>query len=134
VSYLSNYKIFWTRYAATRPPVTWTSSHKHVLIEIWKSVNRLQNNQDEHTLRSLSTSQVCLSWSFWCSQSDQLGDPFLGHFGGLFEGSKKDWKMTKNRHLDEKFTSPHATKNFRTHKIRHLIDLNRIKINKTQQE
>jgi hypothetical protein len=64
----------------------------------------------------------------------QLGDPFLGHFGGLFEGSKKGWKMTKNRHLDEKITSPHTLKNFSTHKIHHLFVNNSNKINKTQEE
>jgi hypothetical protein len=89
---------------------------------------------DEHTLRSLSTSQVCLSWSFWCSQSDPRGASFLGHFGGLFEGSKKGWKMTKNRHLDEKITSPHTLKNFSTYKIRYSITLNSTKIIKISKE
>jgi hypothetical protein len=72
--------------------------------------------------------------TFWCPQSDQLGAPFLGHFGGLFEGSKKGWKMTKNRHLDEKITSPHTLKNFLTHKICHSITFNRYKIIKTHKE
>jgi hypothetical protein len=60
--------------------------------------------------------------------------PIFRPFWGLFEGSKKGWKMTKNRRRDEKITSPHATKNFLAHKIRHSIPSNYIKINKINKE
>jgi hypothetical protein len=60
--------------------------------------------------------------------------PIFRPFWGLFEGSKKGWKMTKNWHRDEKITSPHTLKNFTTHKTCPSITITTSKINKTHEE
>jgi hypothetical protein len=92
-----------------------------------------QNNQDEHTLRSLSTSQVCLSWGFWCTQSNSPETHFLAILEVFLRGRKKAEKWRKIDILTRKTTSTHTTKTFLS--IKFVIQSHSIisKINKTQQ-
>jgi hypothetical protein len=50
---------------------------------------RIQNNYDEHTLRSLRSHKYVCHDHFDAPTVNSSEPYFLGHFGGLFEESKK---------------------------------------------